>query len=108
MRGDIWQLTATTPTGLAAWLEISADALAAAPTVTVAAITTEPVAGLGWPLAIPIPDDLLGRPAWIRAAHIHAITRSELGQHAGRLPIAIVRRTDDALRRVLGLITVAE
>jgi hypothetical protein len=108
VRGDIWQPTATTPTGLAAWLEISTDALLGAPTVTVAAITTEPVSSLGWPLAIPIPDELLGRPAWIRTTHIHTITRSELGQCAGRPPIAIVRRTDDALQRVLGLIAVDE
>jgi mRNA-degrading endonuclease toxin of MazEF toxin-antitoxin module len=106
VRGDIWQPTATTPTGLAAWLEVSADALVGGPTVTVTAITTEPVDGLGWPLAIPVPDELLGRPAWIRTTHIHTITRAELGQHAGRLPIAVIRRTDDALRRVLGLTTV--
>ena len=103
MRGDIWQPTATTPTGLAAWLELSADALADAPTVTVAAITTEPVEGLGWPMAIAIPAELLDRRAWIRTTHIHTIVRADLGQRVGRASTAEIGRIGDAVRRVLEL-----
>jgi mRNA-degrading endonuclease toxin of MazEF toxin-antitoxin module len=102
VRGDIWQPTATTPTGLAAWLELSADALVDAPTVIVAAITTDLVNSLGWPLAIRLPDELLDRPAWIRTNQIHTIGRAELGQHVARLPTALMYLIHDALRRVVG------
>ena len=101
MRGDIWQ-PATQDGRLVGWLELSADTLAAAPTVTVAAVTAQPPApDVGWPLAIAITagDDRW----WVRVTQLHTLPRDDLGHTIRRLPAQLLRRIDTALARTLGI-----
>jgi mRNA-degrading endonuclease toxin of MazEF toxin-antitoxin module len=100
VRGDIWQ-PATADGGLVGWLELSADTLAAAPTVTVAAVTAQPPApDVGWPLAIALTGD---DRWWVRVTQLHTLPRDDLSHTIRRLPAQLLRRIDTALARTLGI-----
>ena len=103
MRGDLWQALAADPT-LVGWLEVSADTLAAAPTVTVAAVTTGPPApDVGWPLPVRLTTGTGGAVGWVRATQLHTLPRVELQQRIDRLPAAVLHQVDSALAATLDL-----
>lgn len=104
MRGELWQPLAVPTPDLLAWITVTADSLEAAPTATVVAVTgKQPKAGLGWPLAIPLPTSVMPRAAWVLTTQLHTVPRDELGQNHGPVPDVTMRQVDDALIRVLGL-----
>ena len=103
MRGDLWQATAADAT-LVGWLEVSADTLAAAPTVTVAAVTPRPPApDVGWPLAFRVPGVRNEEVGWVRVTQLHTLPRVELQQRIHRLPATVLRQLDSALAATLDL-----
>lgn len=103
MRGDLWHAAAADPT-LVGRLEVSADTLAAAPTVTVAAVTTGPPApDVGWPLAVRLPIDTGATVGWVRVTQLHTLPRTELQQRIHRLPAPSLRQVDSALAATLDL-----
>ena len=106
MRGDIWQ---PTPHGgrIVGWLELSADTLAAAPTVTVAAVTGQPPApDVGWPLAVAVPTPTGDAETWwVRVTQLHTLPRADLDHRIRRLPAHLLCRVDAALTQTLGITT---
>ena len=103
MRGDVWRATAADAT-LVGWLEVSTDTLAAAPTVTVAAVTAGPPApDVGWPLALRVPADTGTAMGWVRVTQLHTLARTELQQRVHRLPAPVLRQLDSALVATLDL-----
>lgn len=104
MRGELWQPLAVPTPDLLAWITVSADSLEAAPTATVVAVTgKQPKAGLGWPLAIPLPTSVMPQASWVLTTQLHTVPRHELGRRHGRVPDATMQQIDDALIRMLGL-----
>ena len=70
-------------------------------TVIAMAITSAPQRA-GFPLTLPVPDDLLPQPSWVKISQLRTISTLRLGKRLGRLDAAELDQVIEGLLDIVG------